>query len=127
MEEKPYSREELLAATSEFPQRGLFCPHCEKFIPQFADFSEQDERRIRELIRNGRTLTAMSELSAATGCPISWAKLWVLHKGRQQITKWQTIPCPYCGKPLRTPLAKQCRFCLRDWHDPHNVTLLSDK
>jgi hypothetical protein len=27
------------------------------------------------------------------------------------------IPCPFCGKFLRTGLAKQCRFCKRDWHD----------
>jgi hypothetical protein len=27
-------------------------------------------------------------------------------------------PCPYCGKPLRTPLARQCQHCLMDWHDP---------
>ena len=33
-----------------------------------------------------------------------------------------TAPCPYCGQPLRTPSAKQCRFCRRDWHDPDNVT-----
>ena len=24
--------------------------------------------------------------------------------------------CPACGKIARTPLAKQCRFCLHDWH-----------
>jgi hypothetical protein len=30
-------------------------------------------------------------------------------------------PCPYCGAPLRTPAAKQCRQCGTDWHDPSNV------
>lgn len=24
--------------------------------------------------------------------------------------------CPQCGKIARTPQAKQCRFCLHDWH-----------
>lgn len=32
-----------------------------------------------------------------------------------------TADCPYCGKELRTPKAKQCRFCKMDWHDPENV------
>jgi len=33
--------------------------------------------------------------------------------------------CPHCGKPLRTPMAKQCRFCGADWHEPapHSPTL----
>jgi HEAT repeat protein len=30
----------------------------------------------------------------------------------------ETAPCPYCGQPLRTSIAKQCRHCLMDWHDP---------
>jgi hypothetical protein len=30
-------------------------------------------------------------------------------------------PCPYCGEPLRTAIARQCRFCKMDWHDPHHV------
>jgi hypothetical protein len=30
-------------------------------------------------------------------------------------------PCPYCGEPLRTAFAKQCRHCGVDWHDPENV------
>jgi hypothetical protein len=31
----------------------------------------------------------------------------------------ETAPCPYCGEELRTPRAKQCRFCKMDWHDPN--------
>jgi hypothetical protein len=36
------------------------------------------------------------------------------------LMKPDPVPCPYCGEPLRTPKAKQCRFCKMDWHDPEN-------
>jgi len=49
----------------------------------------------------------------------------LLHKWeRSSRPEPATGPCPYCGQPLRTLLAKQCRFCRRDWHDPDNVTRL---
>jgi len=32
-------------------------------------------------------------------------------------------PCPYCGGPLRTPRAKQCRSCGSDWHNPSSVVV----
>ncbi len=28
----------------------------------------------------------------------------------------ETTPCPHCGKPLATKLAKQCLHCGADWH-----------
>ena len=28
----------------------------------------------------------------------------------------ETKPCPYCGSPLRTAMAKQCFVCGSDWH-----------
>jgi len=37
---------------------------------------------------------------------------------------YEGTPCPYCGERLRTQLAKQCRHCGRDWHDPDHVTRL---
>ncbi len=35
-----------------------------------------------------------------------------------------TTPCPYCGKPLRSARARQCRHCLTDWHDPSHLQTL---
>ena len=33
--------------------------------------------------------------------------------------------CPFCNGSLRTAKAKQCRFCMRDWHDPDKIISLS--
>ena len=37
-----------------------------------------------------------------------------------------TAPCPYCGQPLRTALARQCRPCRRDWHNPEQIRWLGE-
>ena len=111
-----YSRDELIAAGDRLPERGPLCHECGMRIPRFAELGEAEERRVRQLIRQQRPLMAMAELRSATGCPVSWAKLWVQHDGRAKPAR-EPAPCPYCGKPLRTSLARQCRFCLRDWHD----------
>jgi hypothetical protein len=126
MNDAPYSREELIAAGDSFPERGLLCHRCKKKIPQFRDLSEHDEHRIRQLIRESRHVMAMQELRNATGCSLSWAKIWVIHEGRPGPLENDTCPCPYCGMPLRTSLAKQCRYCRRDWHDAENVVRLGD-
>jgi len=40
---------------------------------------------------------------------------------RLSVPKGESVPCPCCGEPLRTPIARQCRFCKMDWHDSGNV------
>jgi predicted amidophosphoribosyltransferase len=120
-----YSRTEVLAAGNALPERGPLCHECGARIPAFEELAEADERRIRQLIRDGRSLMAMEELRAATGCSLPWAKLWVQHGGRPKPAEEPT-PCPYCGEPLRTSLAKQCRHCRRDWHDPESIVALGD-
>ncbi|MDQ3816425.1 MAG: hypothetical protein M3362_01890 [Acidobacteriota bacterium] len=107
------------------PERGASCHECGTKIPTFAELAESDEQRIRQLIREGRSMMAMEELRVATGCSLPWAKLWVQHEGSPKPAKEPT-PCPYCGEPLRTSLAKQCRYCRRDWHDPENVVTQGD-
>jgi hypothetical protein len=121
----PYTRAEL-ATAGGWPDRGPHCPHCNQRIPQFAELSEADERRVRELMRQFRWIMAVIELRAATGCPEHWAKLWVEHRGRPQPDWRKPAPCPYCGELLRSSLAKQCPHCRRDWHDPLHIGWLGE-
>lgn len=115
--EAPYTREEVLEYREEQPQRGILCPKCGLLVPQFADLKDEDRARIRLLILSQQPAMAMPELRAATGCSLPWAKIWVQHSGKPEWDWGTTAPCPYCGEPLRTPTAKQCRHCRMDWHD----------
>jgi len=118
-DERPYTRKELEARPDTFPERGPVCPRCKTRIPQFADLSSLDEFRIKKLISQNQRILATVELEAATGCSKRFAKIWVLHSGRPD-SVGTTAPCPYCGGQLVTALAKQCRHCFMDWHDPDN-------
>src|ERR1700677_1546422 len=121
-----YTRDEIMSlARDALPMRGEVCPKCGNHIPQFADLTEKDEARLRQLIRERRMIVAIQELKAMTRCPISWAKIWVEHSGRADGVG-TTAPCPYCGKPLKTALAKQCHHCNMDWHDPKNPKSLGN-
>ena len=122
MNEHPgaYTKDELIRlGVDALPSRGETCPKCGVVIPQFVDLSDRDEARLRHLILEGRQMMAMQELRSLTLCPVSWAKIWVLHSGRPEAVG-TTAPCPYCDKPLRTALAKQCPHCNMDWHDPEH-------
>jgi hypothetical protein len=106
-------------AEDAVPTRGPVCPKCGLCIPQFADLTEKGEARLRRLIVENRKIMATQELRALTRCPLTWAKIWVSHSGRADAIG-TTAPCPYCGKPLKTALAKQCPHCNMDWHNPKN-------
>jgi hypothetical protein len=65
----------------------------------------------------------MEELRRLTGCSLRFAKAWAVHPHGSNHED-PSAPCPFCGQPLRTSEAKQCRHCRRDWHDPENITFL---
>ncbi|WP_313920213.1 hypothetical protein [Tahibacter sp.] len=111
----PYTPEEIAVFGEGFPRRGLYCPRCNTYIPEFSALSDVDRHRIRRLCLEHRRELAMAELRAATGCSGRWAKIWVIHAGRPG-TLFPGPPCPHCGKPLRTARARQCPHCLAQWH-----------
>lgn len=123
MNDEAYSREELDNLSSDaLPTKGEVCLKCGSHIPHFKDISKEGEERLRKL---GETnaLLAMKELRRLTGCPMGFWKIWWLHPNGSAHED-PSAPCPFCGQPLRTSEAKQCRHCRRDWHDPENITFL---
>ena len=89
-----YTKDELIRLVVDaLPTRGSKCPKCGVIIPQFADLLEEDEKRLRQLICHHRKMMAMHELRSLTLCPLSWAKIWVLHSGRPDVVG-TTVPCP---------------------------------
>ncbi|WP_411825462.1 hypothetical protein [Luteolibacter sp. AS25] len=115
--EKPYTRAELESRPDTFPDRGPLCLGCNTRIPEFAELTESEATRIRELIAEDEKAFAMSELESATGCSTRFAKIWVIHSGIPDLVG-DTAPCPYCGGDLITAKAQQCQHCYMDWHDP---------
>ena len=114
----PYTRQELEGRPdTDAADRGALCPCCELRIPQFAELTDADAFRIRQLISQGQDHLAAAELRYATGCPARFARTRVTHSGRPK-SVGTTAPCPYCQQPLVTALARQCRHCSMDWHDP---------
>jgi hypothetical protein len=115
-----YTRAELLAAGEGPPEKGALCPRCGCRIPEFQDLTAEEEASLKELLAAGRIAEAMSRLQAATGCPLSWARIWAQHPGGPAPPRPETSGgrCPFCEAALRTPHARQCRECGMDWHDP---------
>ena len=109
-----YSREQLRSA-SGLPDRGDLCHQCGVRVPRFRELDDELYPRVVKLIDHHQMTLATKELVSALGCPMTFAKIWVTHRGRAKPT-YPGPPCPYCGKPLRTSRAKQCPHCFRSWH-----------
>jgi hypothetical protein len=90
------------------------CKKCQSPVPEFANMPEPLRLELEALAKESR-ISAMARLRETTGCKVEVAKAWAFHE-RGDYRNPPTTPCPHCGQPLRTPQAKQCRFCGADWH-----------
>jgi ribosomal protein L7/L12 len=86
------------------------------------NLSEEETGKYEEMALE-RPIQAIKELKNLTNCSLSEGKVWVDDKRAKHFVE-NLPPCPYCGEKLRTHLAKQCRFCLRDWHDENELKWL---
>ena len=97
-------------------KRSRHCPRCNMEIPEFPELSDEQRIALRHAIDSGGAIAAIKRLREIVGCDLATANLWVFHRGIAGGGHEPLAPCPYCGQPLRSAAAKQCRFCKRDWH-----------
>jgi hypothetical protein len=78
------------------------------------------------LVAENATGEAVDQLMS-WGIPRSNAFAWVARRFPNGVyfpPPPPAMPCPYCGVPLKTDLARQCLECGMDWHDPKHVIKL---
>src|SRR5947209_6282855 len=89
------------------------CEKCHGPVPEFANMPDSLRSELEMLLQKSPS-QAMLTLKQS-GCSYEEAKTWIVHN-KKFCRPECTVPCPSCGKTLRTPQAKQCRFCGADWH-----------
>lgn len=105
--------ETMISALGELDASGFFgSGTTREQVTLFVSISDSEET------------TAVEDASAQCLNPASVAERFAQRFRSADPSNEGASPCPYCGRPLRTTLSKQCRFCRRDWHDPLNVRLI---
>jgi hypothetical protein len=120
-----YTPEEIALAEDITPTKGEFCPVCKTYIPYVLGMTPEVAAQIRVHLSGEQSSVARYALRKLFGFPLGWVKIWWIHRDGLHEPPPET-PCPYCSLPLRTPYAKQCRHCRKDWHDLNNIKFLGD-
>jgi hypothetical protein len=105
----------LLASESQ-PEPGQKCSTCGLVVPAFSFLAPADRASLLLLIEQGHSIEAIKALRRLGVKELKHANSWVFHRGQPVHPLPEPAPCPHCGQPLRSPRAKQCRHCGRDWH-----------
>jgi len=75
---------------------------------------------VESLALAGKVVAAMARLRAGSTYSLAECTEMILARWSER-ARQPEMPCPYCGQPLKSPLAKQCFQCGLDWHDDDNV------
>jgi hypothetical protein len=54
-----------------------------------------------------------------------WEKEWIIQEDTISVVKMGPH-CPYCGGELRSPRAKQCPSCMKNWHNDITIRMDDD-
>ena len=113
MDRAPYTREEIEILGDAKPTRGIQCPKCKCYFPEFAALDAETIAKLKRMDAD----RGMLQLRRLTGCSQIWARIWCLHRDgpHREFGDNDASNCPCCGEQLRTKLAKQCVACGADW------------
>jgi len=94
------------------PAKWPVCSRCQLPVAQFS-LSDRLRCDLLKLLEKGQVNDAVRLLRSVAGCTPACARSWVAHHG---LACFRNPLCPLCQRPLRTPSARQCRYCGSDWH-----------
>ena len=72
---------------------------------------EKKERRMERYATDDPEALQMVQVGFGQFKRMVVSRIWAAHGTELSINR-----CPKCGRAARTPQARQCRFCLNDWH-----------
>lgn len=76
----------------------------------------QMEQMFKEIVRDQGAIAAIKCYRLMKGCTLKEAMEYIDSLEPLPLNPKSDKPCPYCGRLLRTNLAKQCFECGKDWH-----------
>lgn len=87
------------------------------FIAVLAETTHiQMDRILKEIVRDRGAIAAIKCYRLMKGCTLKEAMEYIDSLEPLPPNPKSKKPCPYCGRLLRTDLAKQCFECGKDWH-----------
>jgi hypothetical protein len=93
----------------------IYCGDCGCHVPVFHDLAPPQQAQVGKWAPEHKRYGVIAE---ETGLSKGQAKSWLHHHGRpiRRKGRWNSTPCPHCGRWLRSAKAQQCFHCSAEWH-----------